>query len=138
MENNRCVILRFQDPSSVFFIHVDRLFLKMWSIFPFFVLSNGKKITSYSLRCFSSFLSPFFIRLLFCLEARRQSCSPLHSLLLTSHQTQDSNKKCRTYYFTITKICIFCRNKTVPDFLLTMVYDRAEIFILSLRQILYV
>ena len=41
------------------------------------------------------FLSPaiFFIRLLFCLKARRQSCSPLHSFLLTSHQTQDSNKK---------------------------------------------
>ena len=52
-----------------------------------------KKITSYSLKYISSFLSPFFIRLLFSLEARRQSCSPLHSFLLTSHHTQDSNKK---------------------------------------------
>ena len=66
-------------------------------------LLNGKKITSYSFKIFI-FLSPaIFLRLLFCLEARRQSCSPLHSFLLTSHQTQDSNKKCRTYYFTITK-----------------------------------
>ena len=62
-------------------------------------LLNGKKITFYSFKIFI-FLSPaIFLRLLFCLEARRQSCSPLHSFLLTSHQMQDLHKKLPNLFF---------------------------------------